>query len=345
MNIFVLVLNACDLGGIERSSFTLIDAFKNAGYKAEIISLYENPEVYIDTNEKYQLLTGKNEIHKLWNLLNSIPHGSILISAYDRISFYLSFLRKFHKKNIFLIAHQHADYFAHRTRVRVLRKYSFRIGCDAIVCLTHEDQVFYQKWFKKVYTVPNILNMNFVDNNTPITPISERPIDFIAAGRLHKIKRFSHFIKLHDALNEDNKVVSKLFGHGDQHDYLYNLSLSSPDILQGSTKSIFENFKSSKFLIVTSERESFSMVIIEAMAAGCVVVSYNCPTGPNEIIETNVNGVLIENGNLNELIKICRTLLNDSTRCQRLSENAILSSKKYYPKAVLNLWEHIFKAR
>ncbi|MFL9776132.1 glycosyltransferase [Vibrio cyclitrophicus] len=53
-------------------------------------------------------------------------------------------------------------------------------------------------------------------------------------------------------------------------------------ILKGEVCNIFPPMQNSKFLIVTSQRESFSMVIIEAMLCGCVVISFDCETGAEE---------------------------------------------------------------
>lgn len=341
MKIYVLVLNACDLGGIERSSFTLVNTLKNSGYDAEIVSLHENAEIHIDANEQYRLLPGKNEVHKLWDFLKKLPPDTVLISAYDRISFYLSLLRKFTKKRFMLIAHQHADYYAHKPRVRFLRKYSYRLGCDAIVCLTKKDNEYYSKWFSKVYTIPNILDVNFATDAVNET-IAIRPVDFVAAGRLHQIKRFTHFLKLHDYIKNYRGVTSKLFGHGEEYEHLLSSSPSAAEVLSGKSSDIFRDFQKSKFLIVTSERESFSMVIIEAMAAGCVVVSYDCPTGPAELIDNGVNGFLIENGDLQALKEKCLTLLDDHQLCDYISKNAVASSKKFYPDAVVNSWKKVF---
>ncbi|WP_318388614.1 glycosyltransferase [Enterobacter sp.] len=341
MKIYVLVLNACDLGGIERSSFTLVNTLKHSGYDAEIVSLHENAEIHIDANEQYRLLPGKNEVHKLWDFLKTLPPDTVLISAYDRISFYLSLLRKFTKKRFMLIAHQHADYYAHKPRVRFLRKYSYRLGCDAVVCLTKKDNEYYSKWFSKVYTIPNILDVNFATDAVN-EPIAIRPVDFVAAGRLHQIKRFTHFLKLHDYIKNYRGVTSKLFGHGEEYEHLLSSSPSAAEVLSGKSSDIFRDFQKSKFLIVTSERESFSMVIIEAMAAGCVVVSYDCPTGPAELIDNGVNGFLIENGDLQALKEKCLTLLDDHQLCDYISKNAVASSKKFYPDAVVNSWKKVF---
>ncbi|PHM22111.1 glycosyltransferase [Xenorhabdus ehlersii] len=343
MKISVLVLNACDLGGIERSSFTLVKTLKRAGHTVELVSVYENDEVALNRSESYRLLNGKNELLKIKNYIKGLDDSTIIISTYDRLSFLISFVSFLLRKKNKLIAHQHADYFAHNSRVRFLRKIGYRIGCKAIVCLTQKDYKYYSQWHSNCFVIPNILDLEasqFDDNGIDF---SSRNTDFMAAGRLNPIKRYEDFIKLYDALMKKYNLKFKLFGHGEDDERLLRLSLSSKDILQGSTKNMLDEMKDAKFFIVTSYRESFSMVIVEAMAAGCVVISYDCPTGPGEIITDGVDGFLISNGDFSSLVQKCLWLLENNVNLDTMRHNARISAQKYYPENVVKKWNDLFQ--
>ena len=340
MKISILVLNACDLGGIERSSFTLVKTLKNAGHDVELVSVYENDVIDLDRPVSYRLLTGRNELTKIKNYIKQLDESTIIISAYDRFSFLISILSLFLRKKHKLIAHQHADYYAHNIRVRFLRKISYRIGCNAIVCLTKTDFEYYNKWHPNCVVIPNILDIDqlqLLENHN-----TRRTTDFLAAGRLHPIKRFEDFINLQSQLSLKHHVTFKLFGHGEDYDRLINISSAANKIMHGSTKNMFAEMQDAKFFIVTSYRESFSMVIVEAMAAGCIVISYNCPTGPAEIITDGVDGFLIDNGNFTSLVDKCSLLLESDLNLDAMRENSRVSARKYYPENVVKKWNTLF---
>ncbi|EJI6645811.1 glycosyltransferase [Escherichia coli] len=341
MNISIIVLNVCDLGGIERSSFTLAKNLRKAGHNVELVSLYENNEVALNSTERYRVLKGSNEFVKLKKYINTLDESTIIISAYDRLSFIISLIFFFSNKKNKLIAHQHADYFAHSLKVRFLRKIAYKIGCDAIVCLTNVDFKLYKKWHKKCYVIPNILDTDFITNEIH-NDFSTRETDFLAGGRLHPIKRFEDFIKLHDDLTKKNSLSFKLFGHGSDYHRLCNISSSANKVIQGSTKKMFVEMQNSKFFIVTSHRESFSMVIVEAMAAGCIVISYSCPTGPGEIITDGYDGYLIPDGDYSSLYKKCSELLQNEQELIQVSENAKITAQKYWPENVIKKWDSLF---
>ena len=45
--------------------------------------------------------------------------------------------------------------------------------------------------------------------------------------------------------------------------------------------------------MLTSHSEGFGMVLLEAISFGLPCISYDCPSGPRDIIENDVNGYLV----------------------------------------------------
>ena len=52
---------------------------------------------------------------------------------------------------------------------------------------------------------------------------------------------------------------------------------------------------------MSSRYEGFPMVLIEALALEVPLVSFDCKTGPNEIIRHNHNGLLVSDQNIEAL--------------------------------------------
>jgi glycosyltransferase involved in cell wall biosynthesis len=78
-----------------------------------------------------------------------------------------------------------------------------------------------------------------------------------------------------------------------------------------------------------SEYESFGVSIIEAMACGATVISTQTD-GAKEIILNDVNGILIEIGDLEQLVDKTTELVKSTNQRKKLSENALKDVKQKY---------------
>ncbi|HEY5912463.1 MAG TPA: glycosyltransferase family 4 protein [Verrucomicrobiae bacterium] len=85
----------------------------------------------------------------------------------------------------------------------------------------------------------------------------------------------------------------------------------------------YEIATDSDVLLMTSRKESFGMVTIEAMSMGCVPIAYDIPSGNLEIIEHGKNGFLMPPGNLRAWALQLQRLHADRILLARLSAAAI----------------------
>lgn len=76
---------------------------------------------------------------------------------------------------------------------------------------------------------------------------------------------------------------------------------------EGFTTDVWSHVGSADALILTSKYEGFPMTLCEAVSHGVFVVSSNCPTGPEDIVNSN-NGLLYSPGNILELADIIENL-------------------------------------
>jgi glycosyltransferase involved in cell wall biosynthesis len=107
-------------------------------------------------------------------------------------------------------------------------------------------------------------------------------------------------------------------------------------------KNIEQKYIEASIYVMTSRSEGFPMVLLEAMSFGLPIIAYNCPIGPKSIIENNINGFLIEDGNEKLFAeKIIEIIENDNLRIE-IGKNAKLNSEKFNFDLIMNLWKDFF---
>lgn len=103
----------------------------------------------------------------------------------------------------------------------------------------------------------------------------------------------------------------------------------------------------SDILMMTSRKEPFGMVTIEAMSMGCVPIAYDIPSGSTEIIEDGRSGLLVSLGDYKAWAASIESLHLDRTRLSVLSDGAIDRARFHFNASVMaeNLAEFVEDVR
>ena len=86
------------------------------------------------------------------------------------------------------------------------------------------------------------------------------------------------------------------------------------------------------------------MVLVEAMACGLPVVSFDCPCGPKDIVASGVDGILVENGNIDRLSEAVVSLIQDEKKLRRMACNAIDNVQRFNIEQVAQRWKSLFES-
>jgi len=106
---------------------------------------------------------------------------------------------------------------------------------------------------------------------------------------------------------------------------------------------IQEKYLESSVFVLPSRSEGFGMVIIEAMACGVPVVSFDCPHGPADIISEGEDGFLIENENTGEFSARLLQLMKERDLRVEMGTTAREHVKRYLPESIVLQWDQLFR--
>lgn len=212
---------------------------------------------------------------------------------------------------------------------------------DALVLLTQHDA---DSWagLTKTYVIPNSI---------PFYPSCSSSCDnkvVIFVGRFNEQKGLEYLIKTWESTFKKHRDWTlHIYGDGDQKEMLYQL-ISKAGLEKGvkvhqPTKKIMEKYLESSIFLLTSRFEGLPMVIVEAMACGLPVVSFDCPYGPADIIQNGEDGYLVEYLNTDEAaLKVCELIENPELRKQ-MSRNARENIKRFDRNVIMKKWVDLFE--
>lgn len=166
----------------------------------------------------------------------------------------------------------------------------------------------------------------------------------IGIGRLMPQKGFDFliraFAKCHARHHEWHLVI---VGEGNEKERLRDLSrncgVATRTHLPGLAQSPRQLLQQADLFVLSSRYEGFPNTLLEAMSCGIAVVSFACPSGPEEIIDDGIDGILVKNGDVAELSKALEGLMADDTKRSALGKNAQRNVRRYSPDAVMPLWD------
>jgi glycosyltransferase involved in cell wall biosynthesis len=191
---------------------------------------------------------------------------------------------------------------------------------------------------KLVEVIPNSVSIHTVLNTEKL------PFNFIiAVGRLVSLKQFDQLIESYsNSVLPEKNIHLLILGTGEEQTLLENrianLNLEDKVHLLGFKENVWDYISNAKFLVLSSQYEGFPMTILEALSLGIPVISFDCESGPNEMIINNHNGILVENQNFTELTHKMNIFVKDEILYQNCKHNAISSVAKFQSEVVVNQW-------
>ena len=215
---------------------------------------------------------------------------------------------------------------------------------DKFVVLTYEDKGYWGD-LPNIKVIPNAA-MRLTDT---CSDVSMHRV--IAVGRLDYQKGFDRLIEAWAIVQQHqlfHNWTLDIFGQGEWKEMLQakikELDLQDFVTLHMPTQYIGREYADSSILVMSSNYEGFPMVMIEAMACGLPVVSFDFKCGPKDIINHGVNGLLVHNGDIQGLAEAMMKLMEDNKLRKRMSEQAKKIIDTYSEETVMKQWIRLFES-
>lgn len=250
---------------------------------------------------------------------------------------------RFARRGVVTIGQEHVNFTGRRHLQRKMRDHYRKL--DALAVLTRGDEEDYNALLSGSRT-----RVHRIPNGLPRKQWMRADLDskqVIAAGRYSPQKGFDLLVDAYqEVAREHPDWQLRVYGKGARRGYLQrrarDLQLHNHVLFMGQTDQLDEELARSSIFVLSSRFEGFAMVVIEAMAVGLPVVSFDCPRGPSDIITDGVNGTLVPPGDVGALAEGILDLLENPEKRRSYSEAALQTARSYEIDAIGQVWRRTF---
>ncbi len=258
------------------------------------------------------------------------------VTPLNSLEFYLA-SRKIMKK---MVISEHASAFAVNKIYQIIKRYIYpKAYCISVP--NKMDCEVYEKWGCNTVYIPHLVTFK----NRTKNMLDQKIV--LNVGRLTSDKRQDDLLRIWKNVKDKNGWRLRIVGSGEEKEKLLNLisdlELDDSVELIEHTKDIDKIYREASLFAFTSRMEGFGMVLLEAMSFGIPCISYDCPSGPRDVIVNGKNGYLVENNNQDDFSTKLEFLMHENTNLIDLSNNAFCTSNNWDNHKILKRWIEIYK--
>lgn len=335
-------------GGTESATFLLANKLSQF-FEVFLVNISEQtPFFYLNNRIQMEYLNSGNIFKRIIKLSKYLKQNDIdVVIAVEAMTGIYSIPSSIVSrcKNVIW---EHANYFQNQGTKHINKVRQLELSMvDDYVVLTKRDLANFKNNFNIKCNIEYIYNT--VERIEDICYNIDSKI-IVSAGHIRDIK---NFIIIPDigkiVFKKHPDWVWKIYGEctGSYFESVRKkvneYGLENNIIFMGRTNEMGKVYREASMHVMTSKMEGLPMVLLEAKAYGLPLISFDIETGPDEIIDNNLNGFLIEPYNIDEMAKkICELIENRDLR-QKFSYNAHIGIEKFEVNSIINKWIKIIE--
>ncbi|GAB4073596.1 N-acetyl-alpha-D-glucosaminyl L-malate synthase BshA [Barrientosiimonas marina] len=155
----------------------------------------------------------------------------------------------------------------------------------------------------------------------------------IHISNFRKVKRVQDVIYTFQQIKNDVKAKLLLVGDGPEYSEMYQLvselGLNEHVLFLGKQKNVSDLLSISDLKLLMSEKESFGLVLLEAMSCEVPCIGTNTGGIP-EVIEHGETGFIVEPGDIDSAAGYAVYLLQDDDLKKQYAQNALTYARKHF---------------
>lgn len=322
-------------GGAERVMVTLVNAFVRRGFAVDLVlASLEGPYLTsVESGVRVVDLKAGRIVKALLPLIRYLRREQpvAMLSAMGHANVVAVMAAKLSGESTRVVISERTTVSgAYRNAAGLSARWTFRLmrplyrRADGICAVSKAVALDLAEFVKipsdKVEVIYNPFDLQLIGRNAvaecghPWLSEDGRPV-IIAVGRLNEAKDFHILISAFAKMRRSSAARLLILGEGELRSSLEALASEiglTPDDVQmpGFVDNPFAYLSRSALFVLSSRREGLPGALIEAMACGTPVVSTDCRSGPDEILEGGRWGRLVPVGDVDALAKAMTEVLD-----------------------------------
>lgn len=346
-----------DSGGTERVCSVLASALSDTGrYHVGIVSLYKGNHPFFQVSAPirlYSLFEQNHQfkfiypvvVYRLRRVLAKYQPDILVVVESIGCLYSVLAVRGFKAKHI-VWEHFNIDIDLGVKSRRLARVLAVR-RADVVVTLTERDAAHWREHFHPavpVIAIPNSLPYPCCVQS--VYPQESRTV--LAAGHLIHRKGFDLLIRAWNKVpaNVRDGWRLRIVGAGEEEQTLKalvaTLPLAGTVDFPGRSRNMAEEYRSAGLFVLSSRKEGFGMVLLEAMAFALPVVAFDCENGPAEIVVNGKTGLLVPPEDIDSLAEAIGKMLNDASFRAECARHALERVNDFAVDRVVKQWMALF---
>lgn len=352
MKILFLGGNFNNTGGTERVSSIIANGLSEAGYEILLASIAcgDKPffplrkEIKItslfDTNGRVLYRTPQI-VYRLRKLLLEESIDTLIVVESMSVLFTLPAVVGLSIKHI---CWEHFNFNSDLGKKgrKIARQLAARY-CDNIVTLTDRDKKYWLEGTRHKNQITAIPNPSPFPVQGNTYNVYSKIV--LAVGRLAKQKGFDYLLQAWLQVTQsapDWQLI--IVGEGEERESLSQFvadnNLADTVELVGNTDNVQKYYEQAAIFCLSSRFEGFPMVLLETLSFGLPVVSFDCDTGPAEVLD-GTDSILVSVNDTTQLASSLVALMNDDDKRKEISRKSKDKAKLYQLASIINQWFYL----